>query len=102
MADMPRPTPEELARHARQHLESLSCAGVDCLPKAPASTHQSVAASAMPETAPHASLFADMNEPGSTTGPTVNRELPALSPEQRRQALRVLAEQVSPCTRCAE
>ncbi len=77
-------TPEEMARQAKQHLQSLKSAGIDWLPKKP------LPAAATP------SLF---DEP-----PAAVPELMAASvtPEQRRHELTVLAQRVSGCTRCPE
>jgi DNA polymerase len=91
MSDPVPPTPEELARQARQHLESLRAAGVEWLPAAhtaplPARPAQAAAAVTAP------TLFAAV-EPAAEGEP---------SPEQRRQALELLAEQVSTCSRCSE
>src|SRR5207248_3231542 len=59
MSETPRPTVEELARQARQHLESLRAAGVEWLPNAPLQV--AVAASPPPvaSVAPAPSLFAE-------------------------------------------
>src|SRR5689334_6606431 len=87
MAD-PTPSPEDLARHARQHLESLKAAGVEWLPTAPPPARRRKPAAAAPaEAAPAetASLFAEQ--------PAAPAEA-ALSPEQRRHELTVLAERV--------
>jgi DNA polymerase len=95
MAD-PTPSPEDLARHARQHLESLKAAGVEWLPTAPPPARRRKPAAAAPAgaaPAEPASLFAEQ--------PAAPAEA-ALSPEQRRHELTVLAERVSTCPRCAE
>jgi uracil-DNA glycosylase len=89
MAD---PTPEDLARHARQHLESLKANGVEWLPKGP-------------PPAPRRRKAADA---GAAPGPSLFGEeapaaaAPALAPDQRRQELALLAERVRTCPRCAE
>ena len=77
MADTNRPSPEELARQAKQHLDSLRAAGVEWLLKAPppeAAPAPPPAAAAAPGPAP--SLFADL-------APAAER--PAPSAEQQRR-----------------
>jgi DNA polymerase len=93
------PTQEELLRQGRQHLESLRLAGVEYLPRF---SGELVAPPCGPEPAPVAAaattLFSEDGAPApAPAGPT-----PALSLDQRRQALEVLAQQVSTCTRCGE
>src|SRR5262249_23589339 len=88
-------SPEELRRQARQHLESLRAAGVEWLPLAstPATPPAQMPGSAEPTPirAPHAEgLFA------------AAVERPALDPENRRQTLHLLKEEVSRCTRCPD
>jgi len=94
-------TPQELARQARRHLESLRASGVEWLPlgdplelSLPAEVQiasPAAAPAAVDETMPAASggLFAA--EGGS--------EVPL---EQRRVALELLRDRVASCTRCAE
>jgi DNA polymerase len=100
----PTPSPEELARHARQHLESLKANGVEWLPTAPPpAPRQHPATRSGPTVTPAtpapavptepASLFEDKSDAGAP---------PAISPEQRRHELAVLAERVNTCPRCAE
>jgi DNA polymerase len=100
MAKVSHPTPEELARSAQQHLDSLRSAGVEWLPVAPLPVVPSAAAGAaseLPPTTPTSpTLFADL------TGPAPLEQAPALTLDQRRHSLKVLAERVSKCTRCAE
>ena len=98
MADA-TPNPEDLARQARQHLESLKAEGVEWLPKAPppAARRCKPAAADAPAPAPAA----------AETGSLFQEERPAaappgLTPDQRRRELEVLAQRVSTCTRCAE
>src|SRR6266545_4731322 len=100
----PVPTPEELARQARGHLESLQMAGVEWVPAAhtapPPGARESkpeVRASegGSPPVAVAASLFAEPVEPPAAEGT-------GLTLEQRRVALELLAEQISTCPRCAE
>jgi DNA polymerase len=91
---MPDETPhslEELARQARQHLESLRAAGVEWLPNEP-------------PPAPVTSLPV-LNEAPAVQRPLLGLdEAPsagaALTPDQRREALAALAQRVSQCTRC--
>ena len=99
MSDLPNPTPAQLARAARQHVDSLRAAGVEWIPAAPALSVQPDSANAGAQPAPSSSpsLFAEIAEPSP-----LPKQPPVLSPEQRRQALHVLAETVSTCTRCAE
>jgi DNA polymerase len=82
----------DLARQARQHLESLRLAGVEWLPKA---SSRGEAAPAEPLPAGGPSFFGD--GPSAQTG---DAETPSL--DVRRQELRVLAETVARCTRCPE
>jgi DNA polymerase len=95
MADPCRLSPDDLARHARQHLDSLRRAGVEWLPTAPLpETTPSVSPAEVPMTAHASSLFPD-DDPAPSPLPT-----DSLTVAQRRQALEVLAETVSHCTRC--
>ena len=87
MSKQSRREPSELARQARQHLESLRAAGVEWAPAAPAP---------VPEPA----------VPGAAAAESAESLIPetreVLSVEQRGQALAVLTERVAGCTRCAE
>ncbi|HWG46427.1 MAG TPA: uracil-DNA glycosylase [Gemmataceae bacterium] len=87
MPEQPEPTPAELARQLRQHLDSLRTAGIHWLPASgtPAESAPSPEATAQP------TLFAAANEPTPSSGI-----------EQRRQELTMLAERVSTCQRCTE
>ena len=98
MAERDEGRPTDVAAQLRRHLESLRAAGVDYLPAAaplpmrPAApvAAEAVAAPIMPAQG----LFKAEPEP---TAP------PAAAPvEDRRTALRMLAEQVAGCTRCKE
>jgi DNA polymerase len=91
MADLPWPAASDFARQARQHLESLRSAGVDWLPKAPPQEPRPLMTSC-PELRTPATLF----EAG------LEQEREVKSPEQRRQALSVLAQWVASCARCTE
>jgi DNA polymerase len=93
------PTPEDLARQARQHLDSLRAAGVEYLPAARgpvAVPQQTTVAEAGPVLAPAVQV------------PLFQQTLPAeetldgSAPEQRRHELELLAGRVAACTRCAE
>src|SRR5262245_62483835 len=87
MSESARPSRRQIARQAKQHLESLRAGGVEWFPRP----------------APSSSLFADFTAPEEA--PAAALELsPAggMSLEERRQALHVLAEQVSTCTRCPQ
>jgi len=79
-----------LARQVQQHLESLRWAGVEWLPAPPEPEIFSQAATPTQAAAfPAGTLF---SEPAA----------PVLPVEHRRQALKVLAQEVSGCTRCSE
>src|SRR5206468_13041427 len=88
---MPDPTPDDLARQARQHLESLKAEGVEWLPKAPPPGPRRRKPAADADAAAP-SLFEQAQADAA----------PALTPEQRRHELTVWAERVRPCTRCPE
>jgi DNA polymerase len=89
-------SPDDLARHARAHLESLKAAGVEWLPNAaPPPRRRKAPASAGPPAATGAASSLFDERPAAPAGS-------ALTPEQRRHELAVLAEQVRPCMRCAE
>jgi DNA polymerase len=93
MTDSLPPSREELARQARQHLESLRAAGIEWLPDGPAP----LAARSSGE---GPSLFAELEakgEPDPKAAPA-----PTLSLEERGHALTVLAGEVASCMRCAE
>jgi uracil-DNA glycosylase family 4 len=87
MSEQPEPTPADLARQLRQHLDSLRAAGVHWLP----------AAAAQAEPVPN---------PSATVQPVLLTSASDSAPdggvEQRRHELTVLAERVSTCQRCAE
>jgi len=96
MAEGFQPTPEQLIRQTRQHLESLRAAGVEWLPAAPAVRHPIVSSPPASSASNAArSLFTQEAEP-ATAGQ------PVLDPAAKRRELQVLEEQVSGCTRCAE
>ena len=97
MAEAPDLTAAEMARQAKQHVESLRAAGVDWLPLAPPPT---VPEAAEPAGAAPTSLF-DLGEERNAPMPSATPAV-TLNPEQRRQDLTVLAETVSHCVRCAE
>jgi DNA polymerase len=94
MSEQPGPFPADLARQVRQHLDSLRAAGVEWLPTRDETPAPPPAAEAASEPAPvvfQSSLF-------GAAEPAADGE----SPEQRRRELRVLAERVAGCDRCAE
>src|SRR5690348_12863850 len=93
MSESPDPTPADLNRQLRQHLDSLRAAGVHWLPANPPSPPPLVAGEPEPraEAKIQPSLFAPASEP-PTQGDL----------EQRRHELTVLAERVSGCQRCRE
>ena len=89
-------SPDELARHARQHVESLRRAGVEWLPDGPAPDVR--------REAPTTSLPV-LSAAGSVQGGLFGSDAPAagearLTDEQRRQALDALRRQVAQCVRC--
>jgi uracil-DNA glycosylase len=95
-------TPEQLARQARQHLDSLRAAGVEWLPNAPLAV---VATVPRPEQSAAVTSLPLLGEPAS-----VQRGLLGLGEEpsvggsltldQRKEALAALAQKVSQCARC--
>jgi uracil-DNA glycosylase len=87
MADL---SDEELARQARQHLESLKANGIEWLPRATAPARRRSTSAP----APGGSLF---DAPPPKPAPE-----PGLSVEQRRSELTLLNERVRPCTKCGE
>jgi uracil-DNA glycosylase len=95
MADAPKRSRAEMARQAKQHLESLRAAGVEWLPNAPPPAPEE-ARTPEPVAAAPASLFADLS------GERLTAPAASLTPDQRRHELTVLAERVSKCVRCAE
>jgi uracil-DNA glycosylase family 4 len=88
MAEQPEPTPPDLARQLRQHLDSLRAAGVHWLPNQPAPTEP------MP--------LSDLAASAAGVDPVRPAAETAGSPEQRRRELTLLAERVSTCPRCTE
>jgi DNA polymerase len=90
-------TPQQLARQARQHLESLRAAGVEWVPTAPPPatvvTATPVSLPMVDEAAPRQRSLLEPDESPSAAA--------ALSPEQRQEALAALARRVAQCTRCA-
>src|SRR5215472_7324672 len=84
----------EIARHVRQHLDSLRTAGVEWLPLAALAAAPAACESATPapatQSSPPGGLFA------------FQEEKPVLAREERRRALQVLTEEVGRCTRCSE
>src|SRR5262245_23911526 len=95
-------TPEELARQAKQHLDSLRAAGVEWLPDAPppviafatsAPPQATTSLPVLPESRPASRTLFGGDEPPSPGA--------SLTLEQRKEALAALAQQVAQCTRCA-
>ena len=86
-------TAADLARQARQHLDSLRAAGVEWLPSGPAPAPR-LAGAAPAGNAP--SLFPELQEQAPAALPPA-----ATSVEARTVELKLLAERVAPCTRCA-
>jgi DNA polymerase len=89
------PSRSQANRQVRQHLDSLKAAGVEYLPFGELSL--------APEPAPATAV----PPPSPLGGPEISATATVppkeeLTPEQRRQELKVLAERVVGCTRCAE
>jgi DNA polymerase len=107
MSEDRQPTPAELARLARQHLDSLRAAGVEWLPAAPdvplvvVSTPAEEPPSPPPTPAPPAAP--PVIDSGTQKEILFQPEGAARqTPDERRHELTVLAERVSGCTRCAD
>jgi DNA polymerase len=92
-------TPEQLARQARQHLESLRAAGVEWLPDAPPPV-VAFAASATPAAPAPAPISLPVRETlfGAEESSAAGT---SLTLDQRKEALAALARRVAQCTRCA-
>jgi uracil-DNA glycosylase family 4 len=88
---------DDLRRQVLAHLQSLRLAGVEWLPAAPEADPTFQAQSSSTESHPvrtaEGSLLQDAQQPVFASEPPL---------EQRRQELRLLAEEVQKCTRCAE
>ena len=84
----------ELARQARQHLESLRAAGVEWLPLAAIPAAPAAVESAAPAPVIQSSQAGGMF--------AFEEEKPVRALEERRHALKILTEEVARCTRCAE
>src|SRR5437764_12324063 len=93
MADATPPNSDDLARQARQHLRALQNAGVEFVAR------QELPPAPEPAAAGAASPLSLFEEPAPAAPPAAGQ---ALTLEQRRQALELLAEQVSTCPRCPE
>src|SRR5690348_7262097 len=93
MSDEPIPSPEQLTRQARQHLDSLRAAGVEWLPDAAPPIFAARTSSPEPAAVQKGLPLVD---------DTPTPEVAALTVEQRREALAALAQRVSQCTRCTE
>jgi uracil-DNA glycosylase len=90
---------DDLARQARQHLESLKANGVEWLPIGPPPVRQSPAPAPPDDSSatlfePDESLF----QPAAPAKAAVVQQ----TPDQRRHELNVLAERVATCDRCPE
>jgi DNA polymerase len=110
MSEPIQPSTPELARLARQHLESLRAAGVEWLPvyTGPVPSQTPTTPMAKSSQSPN-SLFADLAETrppnaGQPAQEALLAEAPsaALTLEERRLALDVLAQEIRTCPRCAE
>jgi DNA polymerase len=94
MADLNRPSAEDLIRQARQHLDSLRAAGVEWVPVTPLPPPEPMSSAPVElASGPPPSLFGD---------PAPTLQGAPLSLEERRRELEVLAQRVSTCMRCAE
>lgn len=99
MSDPLSLTPGELARHARQHAESLRAAGVEWVPNELAPAAPPIRETDLPRPTAHApSLFDEPSAPESLA-PAGTPDMPL---EQRRLELQLLADKVAGCTRCPE
>lgn len=100
MADTPRWSHEDLLRQVGQHLESLGAAGVGWLPRA---KEPPAVPAPTPPPAPAEETAVSPSQQASLFGPEIDADAsaPALTPEQRRHELQLLAERVAGCTRCA-
>jgi DNA polymerase len=99
MSESSRPDPVELSRQGRQHLASLRAAGIEWLPLFSGPLAEPAAQPAPDPSGTAAARVGLLLEGG---GGVVETAAGSLSLEERRQALRVLAEQVAGCHRCAE
>jgi DNA polymerase len=97
------PSPHELARQARWHLESLRASGVEWLPLG---KPLELSIPGEPEIAPPAAstdtAVAEQTVPAAGGGLFSAEGGPEVPVEQRRVALDLLRDQVAGCTRCAE
>jgi DNA polymerase len=91
MAGDPGQMPAEIARIARQHLDSLKAAGVKWIPAAPAVSFPQTPAEQTMSTriADDSSFFSNLSD-----------QVPA-DPAERRKSLEVLAGRITKCVRCA-
>jgi DNA polymerase len=101
MSDSSPPTPEQLARQVRHHLDSLRAAGVEWLPDGPATAPSAGQSSPAGAASGDGLLFADPSD-GQADSSGVAPPAAALTGEDRKHALRVLADEVAGCMRCAE
>ncbi len=93
MADTNPPGNDDLIRQARQTIQGWQNAGVEFVAR------QELPPEPAPEAVGAAQPLSLFDEPAAAPTPTADRELTV---EQRRQALELLAEQVSTCPRCPE
>jgi uracil-DNA glycosylase len=98
-------TMEQLQRQAAQHLEALRAAGVEWLPKG-----QGAGLTLQPRHSAPQALQTQSNAPAPTTSlfddaerpPSAEAQQDAMTINQRRTELQLLAKTVSTCTLCAE
>src|SRR5262249_18123412 len=95
MTDDAPSTPEQIARQAKQHLDSLRAAGVEWLPDTPTPIIVAAARGSPPaETVAVQRSRPLIDEAGGV-------EATAMTVVQRTEELGKLARRVSQCTRCA-
>lgn len=88
--------PPDLGRQFQQHLQSLRAAGVEWLPRAgPLQVQNQVQAAPSGVIEGQPTSLAELP-------PLASADKLAVSGEERRQSLQLLAAQVSKCTRCSE
>lgn len=92
----------DLARQARQHLESLRAAGIEWLPAAPRSSQAVIPTPVVTTSKTPPAKAPPPNIPVPEGLDSLPMQGPVLSLEQRRTELKLLTEKVAACTRCSE